>query len=74
MAEPTPPPTENLSEEEIKLRMEKREAYLDGRLPLLRKEKEFAELQFQVDNFFYNRRLVLRNLAEMDAPPEPDKK
>ena len=52
---------------------EKREKFIDEQLPYLRKQAEYEELLFKIENFSYNRELVKIRYAELMAPAEPVK-
>lgn len=43
------------------------EAYLDGKLPLLRKQAEYEELMFKIKNFAYSREIIDVKWAEHRA-------
>lgn len=51
----------------------KREEFIDGQLPYLRKQAEYEELLYKIENFNYNREVIKIRLAELNTPPESEK-
>ena len=49
------------------------EAFCDKQLPLLRKQAELVELQFKVDSFILNRKMVKNKMAEFEASEQDAK-
>jgi hypothetical protein len=58
--------TEDATKETLDEYAKNLEAFCDKQLPLLRKQAELVELQFKVDSFILNRKMVKSKLAEFE--------